>query len=130
MMRVERRYIREFLPSMAAYCVILTASVYALKFVEAPWGRAALALLPVLPILLAARALLRFVRDCDELQRRIQLEAFALASLVVTVGTFALGLLALAKVIRIDGGTALIWVLPAYTFFYGVFAAYTTRRYR
>ncbi|HNR91138.1 MAG TPA: hypothetical protein PKO41_01815 [Dokdonella sp.] len=130
MTKVHRRYIREFLPAMAAYCVTLVLSLQALKLVQALWGRAALALLPALPILFAARALLRFVRDSDELQRRIQLEAFALASLVLTLGSFALGLLVLARVIDIAAGDALVMVLPAYALLYGAFAAYTTRRYQ
>ncbi|HOS43239.1 MAG TPA: NAD-dependent epimerase/dehydratase family protein, partial [Armatimonadota bacterium] len=82
------------------------------------YARRAKRLLPALPILFAARALLRFVRDSDELQRRIQLEAFALASLVLTLGSFALGLLVLARVIDIAAGDALVMVLPAYALLY------------
>jgi hypothetical protein len=51
-----------------------------------PLARALVALAPLLPGLLYVRACLRFVRGLDELQRRIQVEAWlfaALASLVV-----------------------------------------------
>lgn len=127
---VSRRYMREFSAAMAIYAVVMMLSFYALKSIEATWLRALVALLPALPIGLAARALLRFVRDCDELQRRIQLEAFSLASLVLTMSSFALGLLVLADVVRLDAGLALSLVMPAFSLLYGVFCAVTTYRYQ
>ncbi|QDH71605.1 hypothetical protein [Marilutibacter alkalisoli] len=127
---VSRRYLREFIPAMTGYVVVLLASVHALRAVDSPLARAAIALLPVIPIGFAARALLRFVRDSDELQRRIQLEAFALASLVLTLGAFSLGLLGRAVLQPLDGATVLIWILPLYALLYGVFAAVTSRRYQ
>jgi hypothetical protein len=130
MQSTERRYRREFFPAMVAYVAVLFLSMYALQSVHAASARAALALLPVVPIMFVARAVLRFVRDSDEMQRRIQLESFAQASLVLTLGCFSLGLLALAGVVRIDAGLALILVLPAYMLVYGVFACLTARRYR
>lgn len=125
-----RRYLREFLPAMAVYVMVLLGSVWALRHVDAPVGRILLALAPVLPVVFAARALLRFVRDCDELQRRILLEAFALAALVLTLGSFSLGLLVSAGALRIRADLALIMVLPAYAGLYGLFACLTGRRYR
>jgi chromate transport protein ChrA len=130
MQSIQRRYRREFIPAMAAYVVVLFLSMYALRAVDATWARAALALLPAVPIVFVARAVVRFVRDSDEMQRRIQLESFAQASLVLALGSFSLGLLALAGVLRIDAGLALILVLPAYMLAYGVFACMTARRYR
>jgi chromate transport protein ChrA len=127
---IQRRYRREFFPAMAAYVVVLFLSMYALRAVDATWARAILALLPAVPVVFVARAVLRFVRDSDEMQRRIQLESFAQASLVLTLGSFALGLLVLAGVLHVNAGLALILVLPAYSFLHGVFACITTRRYR
>lgn len=126
----DRRYARSLLVEMAVYTVLLLVSVSALATVETRWLRALLALLPVLPIAFAARSVLRYVRECDELQRRILLEAFSLASLALTMGCFALGLLALASVVRIDGGMALTMAMPAYCLLYGVFALFAARRYR
>lgn len=127
---VSRRYAREFLGAMCVYALLLIAAIYALSRAEALWTRTLLALLPVLPVAFAARALVRFVRDSDELQRRIQLEAFALASLVLTLGSFALGLLGVAGVVAIAGAHALIMILPAYALLYGLAAAITGWRYR
>lgn len=127
---VSRRYARAFLPAMAAYVVVLLLSIYALRAVDAVWARAVIALLPLVPIGYAARALLHFVLGSDELQRRILLEAFALAALVLTLLAFALGLLAIAGVFTIDAGLALTMVMPAYCLLYGLFACLATHRYR
>ena len=89
---VARRYMQEFLPAMAAYVVVLFLSTWALRHVEATALRVLLALAPAVPVAAAARAVLRFVRGSDELARKILLEAFALAALVLTLGTFSLGL--------------------------------------
>lgn len=46
-----------------------------------PWLRGGLALTPLLPGLAYLRSWVRFIRGLDELQRRIQLEAFLFAAL-------------------------------------------------
>ena len=130
MTSAARRYAREFLPAVAIYLVVLLASAYALRRVDAAPARAALALLPLVPVAFAARALLRFVRDIDELQRKLQLEAFALAALVLTLGSFALGLLAAAGVVVPPSDLVLLLVLPAFCVLHGLFACLAARRYR
>ena len=51
-------------------------------------GRGLVALVPLVPSLLYVRSWWRFVRSMDELQRRIQIEAFLFAALgTVLVGT-------------------------------------------
>ena len=129
MHHVHRRYILEFLPAMAAYVVVLMLSVWALHHVEAPALRVLLALAPAVPVVMAGRAVLRFVRDSDELQRRIMLEAGALAALVLTMGSFSLGLLVMAKVLPMRADMALIMVLPAYSALFGLFNCLAQRRY-
>ena len=73
-----------FMVATAAYL----ASLYLLKHHPdwSPITRALLSLAPLLPGLLYVRSWLRFIRGMDELQRRIQMEAWlfaALGSLVV-----------------------------------------------
>lgn len=128
MKTLSRRYFREFGTAILAYTVLLPAAFWALRHAEPAWARMALSLLPVLAIAMAGRAILRFVRDSDEMQRRIQLEAFALAALVLGVGSFALGMLVKADVLAFDG-TALMLVLPAYVLLYALFALLAARRY-
>ena len=57
------------------------------------WWRIPLALVPLIPIVFALRAFLRFFHRVDELQRRIQLEAFAWSFGVTCVVTFGYGAL-------------------------------------
>lgn len=125
-----RRYAYECIAAMAAYAIVLTLCVFALRGVEATLPRAMLALLPAVPILYFARAMLRFVRDSDELQRRIQLEAFALAALALCLIAFPLGMLVQAGVLAVPAGLALILVAPAFCALYGTCAGLVARRYR
>lgn len=127
---IARRYRREFLPPMAAYLVLLWISTWLLKRVDEPALRALLALLPVAPIALAVRAIVRYIRDVDELQQRIELEAVSTATALVTVAYLGAGFLQLAKVIDVPSGAAMIWVFPLVCLVYGVAMAVVVRRYR
>lgn len=129
MQQVARRYKREFGSAMAAYVVVLMLSIWALKHVDATALRVLLALAPVVPVALAGHAIMRFVRDSDELQRRIMLEGAALGALVLTMGSFSLGLLVSAGLLPMRADLALIMVLPAYSALYGLFACLAARRY-
>jgi ABC-type proline/glycine betaine transport system permease subunit len=130
MLHVHRRYLREFLPAMAAYVVVLLLSIWGLRHADATTLRVLLALSPVVPVAWAGRAVVRFVRDSDELDQRILLEAFALAALALTLGTFCLGLLVSAGVLPMRADMALIMVLPTYCLLYGLFACLARRRYQ
>lgn len=124
---------REFFLAMLTYAVVLMASVWLLKHFGAGlgvWSRSALALLPVLPIILLERAIVRSIRVSDELEQRINLEAAAIAGLLVGPGFFTLALLASAKVITLDGGEVAIWVFPALCGTFGVVKCWTSLRYR
>ncbi|MFR0657110.1 hypothetical protein SB719_21440, partial [Pantoea sp. SIMBA_079] len=72
---LQRRYTRDMLIGMGAYVALLVCSLLLLRHVEAPALRALVALLPVAPIALVLRAMVRFIRGVDELQQRIELEA-------------------------------------------------------
>lgn len=129
MQQISRRYMREFGSSMAAYVVVLFLSIWALKHVDSIALRVLLALAPVVPVALAGRAIVRFMRGSDELQRRIMLEGAALGALVLTMGSFSLGLLVSAGLLPMRADLALIMILPAYSALYGVFAGLAARRY-
>ncbi|MCE7032360.1 hypothetical protein LY625_06950 [Lysobacter sp. GX 14042] len=132
MQHIHRRYMREFGVAMSAYVLVLVASITALNGPLASAGpavRAVVALLPVLPVGLVLRAVLRYVRDEDELQRRIDSEAIAIAALVVGLGTFSLGMLAAADVLTVSGDWWL-WILPAMFAVFGLAKFAAVRRYR
>jgi hypothetical protein len=133
MRAVEKRYLREFIPAMSAYVLAIVLCSWLLKRPLAgaePALRAAVALLPALPIMLVLRAVVRVIRDNDELQRRIDLEAIAVAALVVGLGYFAAGLLVAAGVLAVPGQVALVWALPLLCLAYGVAKCIALRRYR
>lgn len=127
---LRRRYRREFVPAMLAYVAVLYGSMWLLKRVAEPeWLRALIALAPVLPIALSVRAIVRYIRDIDELQQRIELEAVSIATALVALGYLAGGFLQLAKVIDVAAGAAMIWVFPLVCLTYGVAKIVVSRRY-
>lgn len=127
---LHRRYLREFLPPMLAYVLVLFASLWLLKRLPEPGVlRGLVALAPVLPIALALRAIVRYIRDVDELQQRIELEAVSIATALVSLGYLAAGFLQLAGVVDVSAGMAMIWVFPLVCFAYGIAKAIVARRY-
>ena len=127
---LRRRYLREFLPPMLAYVVAVMASVLLLKRVDEPALRALVALLPVPPVALAMRAIMRHIRDADELQRRIELEAVSIATALVSLLYLAGGFLQIARVIDIPSGQAMLWVFPLVCLVYGLVKIAVGRQYR
>ena len=128
---LRSRYLREFMPAMAGYVITLFLSVWLLKRgVEEPGLRALVALLPVPAIGMALRAIIRYIRDVDELQQRIELEAVSFAAAFISMLYIAGGFLQLAKVIDIPSGVAMIWVFPLICLSYGFAKMVVARRFR
>jgi hypothetical protein len=74
----------------------------------------------VLPLLLVIRAMLRVLRDQDELERRVDLESIAIGAAVTGIGFFTFGLLSGAQVVgHVDGEILGLWVWPILMFSYG-----------
>lgn len=121
----HKRYLREFLPAMMAYAVMVIVSVWLLKHKIYPPLRIPFALLPLFPALLAMWAAIRYFRGLDELQRRIQLEGLAFSFLATCVLALSWALLQNAGLPHAD----VIWVAPALIFFWGLGASIAKRRY-
>ena len=125
-----RRYMRVMWPIMAGYALTLFASVWLIKRgIESVPLRAVVALLPALAIALFMRAALRYLREIDELQRRIETESIGIASLLVSLVYFGGGLLEKAKVVQVDAGAVMIWVFPLLCLVYGFAKMLLTKRY-
>ena len=91
---VSKTYVLETLGAMITYAVVQLVSVSLLNHGPSEaWWRIPLALTPIIPIFFAVRAFLRYYHRIDELQQRIQLEAFALSFGVTCIVTFSYGLL-------------------------------------
>ncbi|MXN19731.1 hypothetical protein GR170_18005 [Pseudooceanicola sp. GBMRC 2024] len=90
-----RRSMIEIALAMTAYVVVLVLSLLLLARggIGHPGGRIAVSLLPVLPALGIFWVTLRDLARLDEMQRRIALEALALAYGATALLTFSYGLL-------------------------------------
>ena len=127
---LNRRYTRELMLAMGAYVLVLLGSVWLLRHVEAPALRALVALAPLPPIAAALRAIVRYIRDADEMQQRIELEAVCLATAFVSLLYMGGGFLQAAKVIDVPAAAAMIWMFPLVCFTYGLAKVVVARRYR
>lgn len=128
---LRRRYTREILLAMAAYMVMVVATVSVLRD-GGPEGplRALVALLPVPPIAFVLRAMVRYIRDADEMQQRIELEAVSIATALIALLYMSGGFLQAAKVIDLPAAAVMIWVFPLLCATYGVAKFLVMRRYQ
>ena len=124
---VHRLYLKEFSLAMAAYVVVLLIAVTLINISpSSAWWRIPLALSPVVPIIFAMFAYMRFVSHIDELQRRIQFEALAFGFGISGILAFSYGFL------EDVGFPHLSWtfVFPLMIAFWGIGAVIASRRYR
>ncbi|TCV92308.1 hypothetical protein EC912_10713 [Luteibacter rhizovicinus] len=131
MRAVHKRYLREFIPAMVGYVVLIFGSVWMLKRVDTGWLRAAITLLPIIPIAFVIRAMVRVIRDQDELERRIDLEAIAIAGALSGFGFFSYGLLLNAGTLPAPPAEAVaIWVMPVLMGTFGIVKCGMSQYYR
>ena len=127
--KLIRRYQREISVAMGAYILVMLVWKQLLDAVDATWLRVFVALFPALLVCLVLRAFVRYVRDSDEMQRRIELEAGAIAGLLVSAVYLAAGFLQSAELIDIPSKVAMIWVFPLLCMLYGVSKIFVSRHY-
>ena len=127
----QKAYLRAIWPFLIGYSLLLFLSLWLIRRgIEPVPVRALVALLPVLPLLYFLRASLRYLREIDELQRRIETESIGIASLTLSLIYFGAGLLQKAKVIDVPSADAMIWVFPMTMLIYGIAKFIAVRRYR
>ena len=124
-----RRYYRDMGWAMGAYVAVMLVWKRLLEMVNDTWLRVVVALLPALLVVWVMRAFVRYVRDSDEMQRRIELESGSVAALLVSAGYMAAGFLQTADLISIPGKVAMLWVFPSLCFTYGIAKVFISRRY-
>lgn len=82
---------------MAAYVVIVFASVYVLnRGIAGPW-RIPVALTPIVPIAAVFASIVQLMQNIDELERQIRLEALAIAAGVTAILAITYGFLEVAQ---------------------------------
>ena len=107
-----KRYLVEFGASLALYIVLLVVSLRLLAHGVQPQGaRIVVSLLPMLAGLPLCVAVVRRLGRIDELQRKIQLEALALAFTGTALLTFGYGFLENAGLPRLT--MFVVWPLMA-----------------
>ncbi|KHL54769.1 hypothetical protein [Xanthomonas cannabis] len=126
---LARRYRREFGVPMALYVVVMLVWRDLLAHVAPNWARVLIALLPALLVMLVIRAVARYVRDSDEMQRRIELEAIAMAAGLVSGAYMTAGFLQAARLIDVPASAGMLWVFPLLCAVYGITKGIHARRF-
>jgi hypothetical protein len=91
---VMKRYYREFGFSMGSYVVAIIASTVILNNFEFPkTAQIIITLIPVIPTIFVVISILRALRESDELQQRIQLQAVTFSAITIGLITFSYGFL-------------------------------------
>jgi hypothetical protein len=127
--RLAQRYQRDVAWAMGTYVVVMLVWKRLLNMVDATWLKVLIALFPALLVCWVMRAFVIYVRDSDEMQRRIELESGAVAAMLVAAGYLGAGFLQSAKLIDVPAGPALIMVFPAMCLGYGIVKIVVSRRY-
>ncbi|MFN8381631.1 MAG: hypothetical protein U0V02_06815 [Anaerolineales bacterium] len=124
--KVQKRYFRELYLSIAAYVIILFGSISILKKFEfSAVMQGIIALTPVIPIIFIIIAIMRGIKDSDELQQKVQLNAIMFSAIATGLITFSYGLL--------EGvgfpPFPTIWVLPMMFVFWGFSLGFFWKKY-
>jgi hypothetical protein len=118
----------EFWVGMILYIASSLLITKLLKTSELQGGsRLLLAAVPLLPLLMMGRGLWRMIQQQDELYKRIQLLALAIASTLVIVLSLILGFMEDLEVIPHINS---MWAGQVLVFAWGIGAGLLTRRYR
>lgn len=121
-----QRYLIELGSSIALYAITLIVSLSFLQaYPDTPW-RVLIAISPSVPALLAAVAVIRALKDLDELQQKIQLLGFACSFLIVGLVTFTYGFLENIGFPHIP----YVWVFPVMIATWGLVTPLVSRVYQ
>lgn len=127
--RAKRRYFVEFSVSITAYALAIAARHWLLQgpleHAEKGWQIAS-ALLPIIPAVFLFAAIVRWVRDADELYRRVCVDALAVAGGVTALLALTYGLIEGEHFPRVSAW----WTYGAFMFAWFVAAFFVQRRYR
>nr|BFD43265.1 hypothetical protein FFPRI1PSEUD_47640 [Pseudomonas sp. FFPRI_1] len=122
----SKRYYIEFSLALLAYIIAVLLSSHWLADLSPGPGKIALALVPVIPMVAMALAVVRQLRRMDELARRIQLEALGLSFVCTALITFSYGFLETAGLSRLS----MFYVWPLMGLVWALATVAGTRRYR
>ena len=129
-MTIERKvgiaYSIRFTVGAVLYSVgVLVGLRWARSMEGDPW-RFALALLPMVGVVICAWAMMRLAREADEMQARKVMEALVISAAGTVITSIAYSFLEEVGAPRVS----LIWVSAIWAFFFGVGMLWSTWRYR
>jgi len=116
-----RAYVRDFVPGMVAYCLVLTAVVRLGDLGGSSHWRFLWALLPVVPMLWVVRAVARHLGRIDEYQQHQLLQGIGIAFAATMIAAISVGLLGIAGLnmrfagLLVFGVGMTSWVIAAAT---------------
>lgn len=129
-MTIERKvgiaYSIRFTVGAVLYSVgVLVGLRWARSMEDDPW-RFAVALLPMVGVVICAWAMMRLAREADEMQARKVMEALVISAAGTVITSIAYSFLEEVGAPRVS----LIWVSAIWAFFFGVGMLWSTWRYR
>ncbi len=124
--QAQRRYRAELGGALLSYTGAIFGSISFLNGNPDSEFRFFVAVIPVLPTLLALWAIIRHVRRFDELYRHIFSEALAYAAIVTALATFTYGLMENAGLPHLP----ILWTLPVMIGLWGVILPFVRRKYQ
>jgi hypothetical protein len=124
----EKQYRLQMLAVMTVYVVLMLSEWPHVRSIPSlPW-KIALALAPVVPVVMAIWLVAKRVMRSDELEQRLQLLALSVATGMICALTLAGGFLCASGVLALDGDV-LLWIAPILSIVYGVTHLWLRRRY-
>jgi NADH:ubiquinone oxidoreductase subunit 6 (subunit J) len=125
--QVVKRYTKEFMTAMITYVITLIASIFVLQRYEFPkFWQILISLVPAVPVVFVVVAMIRALKDSDELQQRVQLLATSFAAALTGLITFTYGFLENVGFPKFPT----FLVFPMLIMIWGLSLGYFSRRYQ
>ena len=122
----HRRYVIQLGLAMICYGIVLIISLKLIPSVTRGWLQVLVAIAPVVPVIFVLASIVRLLSRIDEMQRRIHLEAMALAAGITALLALTCGFLENAGMPRLSG----FWTFASINLLWAIFAIILQRRYR
>lgn len=122
-----KNYTRHFILGMSAFVVVLILAIIATRVTTgySNWDNVIM-LLPVFPGIYTGLSLARVIRTLDELQQRIQLEAFSFSLANTAFVALLIGLLQTSA----SGAINFVWIIPIMAGFWGLGLWFAQRKFQ
>ena len=121
-----KEFLVKFFSAMAVYLVLVYAAKQGVKMTKSTVLQHVLVVVPIVPVLIAAKILVNYIRKLDEVQRAIVTEAAVISLLFVGFGAMTYGFL---EAFLDYPPVSVSWVLPANAFAYGAATFFVRRKY-